>query len=184
MRRWTWKQWCALGVFVLLGAAVVFNAMRNRADTDAEAEPEPSVSQSAVQPSPTIDQDEVDRITEEQGESGEPETGPGDLPTGEDWFDSWRPTAEQFGMAFVDTEQSQEEWSAALTEMMTDRLAESYDSVDIRNVPKGTYRGVKLDEAESSESAVWVTITYDSFSMKVRFRHHADEWLAEEVQPL
>lgn len=184
MKRWTLKHWVVLGVLVALVGVLIFNMMRNREESEAESNAEESTAAPSSQaPSPSTDPDEIERLTEEQGESGEPESGPGDLPKGEGWFDAWKPAAEQLGMAFVDTSQGEKEWTETLTGMMTDRLAESYESVDVRNVPHGSYEGVELDEASSTWDSVWVTIKYDTFSMKVRFRHHNDQWLADEIQP-
>nr|WP_173051619.1 hypothetical protein [Brevibacterium sp. Ap13] len=182
---WSWKQWTALGVFVVLVGVLIFNGIRNRDETRAAQEVEETPSATAT-PSeePELDPDEIDRLTEEQGESGEPESGPGDLPVDEPWFKTWKQAAEQLAIAFVDTSGGQEEWTDTMSEMMTDRLAESYESVDIRNVPQGTYQSVELDEQASTADAVWVTITYDTFTMKVRLRHHNERWLAEEIEPV
>lgn len=184
MKRWTWKQSVVLVVFVLFVGVMIFNIVRNNGSGSSEANGEqPSSAAQSPSTLPTVDQDEIDLLIEEQGESGEPETGPGELPVGEKWFDAWRPTAEQLAMAFVDTGQTQEEWMEGLSDMMTDRLAESYEGVDLRNVPRGTYQRVVLDETSSTWSSVWVTIEYDSFSMKVRLKHQNDRWLAETIEP-
>ncbi|SMX97145.1 hypothetical protein [Brevibacterium aurantiacum] len=185
MKRWTLKHWIALGVLVAFVGVLGFNILRNRDTPEVESNAEESTAASTSQaPTPSIDPDEKKRLIEEQAESGEPESGPGELPVGEEWFDGWKPAAEQLGMAFVDTSQGEKEWSETMTGMMTDRLAKSYESVDVRNVPQGSYEGVVLDESSSTWDSVWVTIKYDTFSMKVRFRHHNDQWLAEEIQPL
>lgn len=107
------------------------------------------------------------------------EGGPGDLRTSEvqDHSDAspdatpysqtgqarqqWQPIVTGFGRAFTTTKgRTAGQWSAALIPYVTDTVREQLATVDLRNVPDGTFTGI--EPAEYGDDKIAVFIHYDT----------------------
>lgn len=206
LQRWTWKHWCALGAVIIVCIILISNVVRNldSAETRSQAGTADSSQTAAVEDdtdpvptnteppvasssSPPVEEDDEEELSPDQY-GGEPDYGPSggkgqDLPRGEKWFDDWKPVSDQLGAAFVDTAVGQKDWAESVTEFMTDHLADSYESVDIRNVPQGTFKESVLLADSSTPKAIWAEIRYDSFTMNVKFVYEEDSWKADQIEP-
>ena len=157
----------AVALVAILAAAVLHRPppateTATRPVTSATAEPSPSSGPA----SPTV------------GDPGG-EGGPSYLPTSEvdDHGDArpgatpysqtdqarqqWQPVATGFGKAFTATQsKSTSEWRTALTPYVTGKVREQLATVDLQNVPDGTF--TSIEPAEYGDDKVAVFIHYDT----------------------
>jgi hypothetical protein len=73
----------------------------------------------------------------------------------------WTPVATGFGRAFTATEgKTAAEWRASLAPFVTKKVRDQLATIDVRNVPKGTFTGI--EPADYGEDKVAVFLHHDS----------------------
>jgi len=161
-----------LGAVAVVLATILAVALLHRPSPATETATRP-VASATAQPSPSSGP-----VSPTVGEPGG-EGGPSDLPTSEvdDHGDArpgatpysqtdqarqqWQSVATGFGKAFTATQsKSTSEWRTALNPYVTGKVREQLATVDLQNVPEGTFTGI--EPAEYGDDKVAVFLHYDT----------------------
>ena len=114
--------------------------------------------------------------------STEPTFNPsaGDAGPSEQPQEAWQPVVEHFARNFTNTAGGDQEWRNRLTgdrtpPYITDAVAEQLRTVDVRNVPQGTYDAYEIVRASAYDISAKVSYR-EGWSMQVQLITDGTDW--------
>ena len=121
----------------------------------------PTTTSAPSTPSPQTTDSEASQLPSSEVDAHDASPGATPYSQTDEARNQWVTVASGFGRAFTMTKgKTAREWRTSLSPYVTDKVREQLSTVDLRNVPKGSY--VNIEPAEYGDDKVAVFVHYDS----------------------